>query len=134
MLSKSQRIGTNPKYWEDFPEAVNNVPEAEEKLQIDPNLALITVVPKHWISVLKCKVLLSHLSHSKITERWKMHFSQNYAVMIHSVSQDELANILYIILILIHNTLHVKMRKSRTLVRHLTSCLLIERVRLCLIR
>lgn len=39
-------------YWEDFPEAVNNVPEAEEKLQIDPNLGLMTVVPK---SVLKHK-------------------------------------------------------------------------------
>lgn len=40
-------------YWEDFPEAVNNVPEAEDKLQIDPNLALMNVVPKYWLSVLK---------------------------------------------------------------------------------
>lgn len=55
VLSKSQRIGTNIMYWEDFPEAVNNVPEAEEKLQIDPNLALMTVVPKYWTSVLKYK-------------------------------------------------------------------------------
>lgn len=52
-----------------------------------------------------------------------MHFSQHYA---HSISLDELANILYIILILIHNTLYVKMRKSKMNVRHVPSCLLIE--------
>ena len=53
VLSKSQRIGTSIMYWEDFPEAVNNVPEAEDKLQIDPNLALMNMVPKYWLSVLK---------------------------------------------------------------------------------
>lgn len=42
-------------YWEDFPEAVNNVPEAEDKLQIDPNLALMNVVPKYWLTVLKAQ-------------------------------------------------------------------------------
>lgn len=48
VLSKSQRIGTSTVYWEDFPEAVNNVPEAEDKLQIDSNLALMNMVPKYY--------------------------------------------------------------------------------------
>lgn len=47
VLSKSQRMGTSMRYWEDFPEAVNNVPEAEDKLLIDPNLALMTLVPEY---------------------------------------------------------------------------------------
>jgi len=46
-------MGTSVMYREDFPETVNNVPEAEDKLQIDPNLALVNRVTKYWPSVLK---------------------------------------------------------------------------------
>lgn len=45
--------------WEDFPEAVNNVPEAEDKLRMDPNLALTNSSKILLISDKNIKLLLS---------------------------------------------------------------------------
>lgn len=52
-------MGTHIMCWEDFPEAVNNVPEAEDKLRMDPNLALTNSSKILLISDKNIKLLLS---------------------------------------------------------------------------
>lgn len=59
VLSKGQRMGTHIMCWEDFPEAVNNVPEAEDKPRMDPNLALTNSSKILLISDKNIKLLLS---------------------------------------------------------------------------
>lgn len=55
-------------YWGDFPEALNNEPQAEDKLQADPKLAFMNVVPSYWLSGWKHWASIKHISNTKITE------------------------------------------------------------------